>query len=70
MGGAFIRRRRLKEGDVYYIIFIKRGVFIRGVRLKGGRLYEGLLTGCDVSVPVRVKCAFLIGSITVNIFPY
>ena len=29
-----------------------------------------LLTGCDGSGPIRVKCAFLIGSLAVNIFPY
>ena len=37
-GGAFIRRERLKEGGVYLLFLIYRGVFIRGRHLKKGRL--------------------------------
>ena len=45
-GGAFIRRGRLKEGGVYLLFLIYRGVFIRGRRLKKwGRLLEDLRYG-------------------------
>ena len=41
--GVFIRRGRLKEGDVHKLFLILRGTFIGGKRLKeGGRLLEDL----------------------------